>query len=609
MSGSGPLKAFLLTETGDPRDRACCGLLAVLVLALYWPVTGFPFVDLDDQIYVFGNPNVSGGLSSQGIWWAFTTFWGANWHPLAWISHMLDVSLFGMDAGGHHLVNLLFHAANAALLFGLLRRMTGRLVESGVVAVLFAIHPLHVESVAWISERKDVLCAFFFLLTLSAYARYRDRPGPGRYGLVLFLFAMALLSKPMAVTLPFVLLLLDRWPLRAGFSAKLLLEKAPLLLMSTASSYVTLIAQASGEAIASAGHIPPAARFLNATHACLQYLLKTLWPSGLSVFYPLSRFEGRGAFLPAAILAAITIAAIVLYRRKRWLAVGWFWYLGMLVPVIGIVQVGMQGMADRYTYLPSIGLFVIAAWGAADVAERMKLPRAAILPCILVPVALLSISAWRQVGRWSDSTTLYMSAAEAVPGNWFAHKYLAIEAARHGRRDEARRHLTRVLEAGAGYNDFQYAIFRAHGGEGAGEAEDYLQQVESGLRADAAKMREVGLGMAEAGRLTEAEHFFRLSVRLFPGYPEGHYDLAVALLKRGRADEALPHFREALRIEPVDADANNRIGVSLVRLGRWPESIPFFRAALRFQPDHEDARFNLEKALDRGYHGKKAPDG
>jgi hypothetical protein len=581
--------------------------LAGLTLAVYGRVAGYPFVDLDDQVYVFGNPNVSGGLSAGGVAWAFTTFWGANWHPLAWLSHMLDVSLFGMRAGGHHVVSVLIHASNAALLFALLRRTTGSVRESGLVAILFAIHPLHVESVAWISERKDVLCAFFFLLALIAYARYRERPGPWRYGLVAWLYALALMAKPMAVTLPFVLLLLDRWPLRAGFSRALLLEKAPLFLMSAAASVVTLLAQASGEAVASASHLPPAARFLNAAHAYAGYLQKAFWPSGLSVFYPLPRFTGDAAkaLVPALALAAVTAAAIACLRRRPWLAVGWFWFLGMLVPVIGLVQVGMQGMADRYFYLPSIGLFVAVAWGGGELAERLKVRGPALAAIVLVPLALLAASAWHQVGSWSDSATLYRRAAEAVPGNWFAHKYLATEAARHGRREEALGHLARVLEAGAGYNDYQYAIFREHGGEGAAEAGEYLASVEAGIRADAEKMREIGLSKAEAGRLGEAEHFLRLSVRLFPRYAEGHYDLAVALARLGRNDEALPHFREALRIAPVDADACNRIGVALLRLGRVDESLPFFRAALRFDPGHEDAGYNLEKALARAGRGKK----
>jgi tetratricopeptide (TPR) repeat protein len=576
-------------------------LLVCLVIAVYYRVSGYPFVDLDDQIYVFGNPVVGSGLTLDGFRWAFVTFCGANWHPVTWLSHMTDVSLFGMDPGKHHLVSLLFHAANSVLLFVLIKRMTARQAESWIVAALFAIHPLHVESVAWISERKDVLCAFFFLLTLLAYARYREKPGAWRYGAVVFLYAMALMSKPMAVTLPFVLLLLDVWPLRAGFSGRLILEKIPLFLMSAASSLVTFLAQSGGEAVAPADFLSPGARLVNSTIYAVDYLRMAAWPSRLSVFYPIPRFGGIPAkwIVASMVLGTITSLAVWQIRKRPWLAIGWFWYLGMLVPVVGIVQVGMQGMADRYTYLPLIGIFIAAVWEGRELTEASGIRPAVAGSAILAVIAMLSVSAWSRVGCWSDSVRLFQSAAEAVPGNWLAHRYLGIEAARLGRTAESLDHIAIVLQAGAGYNDFQYGLFREHGGADAGAAGEMLVQFEKGIRSDAEALRDVGLKVAGTGRLEDAVFILRQAVRLWPGYPEGHYDLAIALGRLGREQESLPHFRYALRIAPVDPESNNRIGVSLVRLGRAEASLPYFRATLRQQPGYGDAMFNLAIALDR----------
>jgi tetratricopeptide (TPR) repeat protein len=432
--------------------------LAALVALAYGAVGGLGFVNFDDPRYVFQNPHVQRGLTFEGVAWAFTTFHAGNWHPLTWLSHMLDVELFGLDPGPHHVVNAVLHGVATLLLFGLLRSATGRTWPSALVAALFAVHPLHVESVAWISERKDVLSAVFWMLATWAYVRHARRPGAARYAAVAAALALGLMSKPMVVTLPVALLLLDFWPLGRISSAAplrpqalaLVREKAPLLALSLASGAVALLAQSRGGGVASLPALQASARIGNALLSCALYLGKTVWPARLAAVYPHPALGAGGmpawAVLASALLAA-ALTALVLWQRRRRpvLAVGWLWYLVTLLPVIGLVQVGLQGMADRYTYLPLVGIFVALAWLAAEAAEASPRRRVVVATaCVGVVLACAAVSR-RQVETWRDSFTLFGHALEVTEGNWLALRNLGIAQQDAGRYAEAIASLERSL--------------------------------------------------------------------------------------------------------------------------------------------------------------------
>ena len=405
--------------------------LALLTLAVYLPVLAHGFIRFDDPYFVTRNPRVQAGLTWEGIAWAFQAVVASNWHPFTLLSHMLDCELFGMDPLGHHLTSLLLHTASVVLLFEALRRMTGSTWRSAAVAALFAIHPPHVESVAWIAERKDVLSGFFWMLTLLAWERYVRQPSPKRYAAVALALAAGLLSKPMVVTLPFVLLLLDVWPLRRGIRGK---EKLPLFALSAATCVATLIAQSGTIHLAS--RFPMELRFANAVLSYVAYLGKTLFPTRLAVFYPMpTEFPAWKVAGAALLLAALTLLAL---RAPRYVTVGWLWFLGTLVPVIGIVQVGGQSMADRYLYLPSIGLFLIAAWGV---------PRRAVWIPAWIPILLaLAITTRLQLRHWQDSETLFRHAVAVTERNFVAHLHLAQIYAESGERGPALDHFRATLE-------------------------------------------------------------------------------------------------------------------------------------------------------------------
>ena len=408
---TGPRKAALLAAIGLG--------LAAATLAAYAPALRGEFIDAyDDADYVFDNPRVKAGPTWAGVGWAFARSHAANWHPLTWISHMIDCGIWGLDSRGHHLSSLLLHALNSVLLLLALDRMTGRTWRAALVAALFALHPLHVESVAWISERKDLLSTLFWLLAILAWVRYARRPGAGRYATVVVLHLLALLSKPMPVTLPFTLLLLDFWPLgRLSLdsptlrrdASRLVAEKLPLLALSAASSAVTYLVQSAAGAVTFLESLPFPARVANAVVSYAKYLVLAAWPRELAPFYPYP----EGGIPPwevaasALFLAAVTVAVLLAARTKPWLAFGWLWYVGTLVPVIGIVQVGLQSMADRYTYVPLVGIFVAVVWGAGDLARRWRVPPAFRSAAVLVLLLSLAVAARREAGTWHDSVTLF----------------------------------------------------------------------------------------------------------------------------------------------------------------------------------------------------------
>jgi protein O-mannosyl-transferase len=431
-------------------------VLAVCTLLAYYPVLQGGFINYDDPSYVTANSHVKAGLSVESIGWAFSTFFFYNWHPLTWISHMLDIQIFGLNPLGHHLTSLLLHTGNSVLLFVLFRRMTGSTWKSAFVAALFALHPLHVESVAWVSERKDVLCTLFGLLATLAYVEYARSAGKGAYLLCAMLFMAGLMAKPMLITLPFVLLLLDYWPLKrlqpeetghflSAPSSHLILEKIPLVALSLVSTVVTFMAQKQGGALHNDNSLLQNAG--NAAVSYVTYILNMFWPAKLAVYYPLhSAMLSSGTIaLATLILIAVTGAVFYAGRRFPFLPVGWLWYLGTLVPVIGFIQVGEHALADRYTYIPLIGLFIILAWGGAALGERMRLPKTLLFGAALVILIACALLSNLQARKWHDSVTLFSHAVAVTENNDLAHKNLGAALANRGQFEEALAHVTESL--------------------------------------------------------------------------------------------------------------------------------------------------------------------
>ena len=564
------------------KSLTICLLLIATTLLVFWQVQNYDFVNIDDPHYVSDNPFVKRGLTRASFIWAFTTTRVANWHPLTWLSHMLDYQLYGMNPGGHHLTSVLLHLANAVLLFLVLNRMTGTLWRSGFVAALFAIHPLHVESVAWISERKDVLSTFFWILTMWMYLRYTERPNFFRYMLALFSFALGLMAKPMLVTLPCVMLLLDYWPLRRfrpgettaiTSAAKeqgtpffyLLLEKIPFFALSTASSIVTFLVQKSGGAV-TVDIYPLKIRLANALLSYVTYMGKMIWPGGLVVYYlhPGKSLPGWHAVVAGLVLACLSIAFLRAARRHPYLAVGWLWYLGTLVPVIGLVQVGMQAMADRYTYVPLIGLFIICVWGVYDLVKGWRHGKVLLALSAGVLFLALTTCTWLQVRHWKNSATLFQHALTINAENYVAHNNLGAALIQQGKIEEGISHYTKALEINPNY----WLAYSNFGG--------YL----------------VGQGKVE-----EAMHHCSEAVRLNPNSPEAHSNLGLALALQGKFEEAAAHYSEALRLRPEYAHAHRNLGLALERLGRLEEASTHYSKAVFFKPEFVQAHLNLATVL------------
>jgi len=531
------------------RD-ACFGkiiislLLVVSISAVYWQVGSHGFV-YDDDYYITGNAHLKRGLDFQSIAWAFTTFECANWHPLTWISHLLDVELFGFTPGGHHLMNVALHAANTLLLFLLFCRLTGAIARSGILAAFFALHPLHVESVAWVAERKELLCAFFWMLSLHGYCCYATRRRLAGYLLVLACFTLGLMAKPMIVTLPFVLLLLDYWPLhrlaawRTGGITdgqmlpywRLLLEKLPLFALAAASCAVTMAAQRSGKAVTSLNFISFPERVANALVSYASYLGKMLWPADLAVFYPfrleIPLWQSAAA---AALLACITFAALRYRQQKPYLLFGWLWYLGTLVPVIGLVQVGLQSMADRYSYIPLTGIFVMIIWGVGDAVAKWQ--RRSLLLRTLAGAALMGcgIVTWNQVATWRSPKTLFSHALASTDNNFLAYFNL-------------------------------------------------------------------GAALESEGLIDEAFANYQKAFDIFPKLGMVNFKLGSILHKKGMLDEAIDHYYLELRYFPRFAACYNNLGIALAEKGEYDEAMEIFTRALALEPDNSFTKSNLEKTL------------
>lgn len=536
------------------RPELVAPALALATVLVYLPVFQNELVEYDDDYYISQNPNLKLGLSGEGVKWAFTESYGANWYPLTWLSLMLDYELFGFSAPALHGVNLALHVASVVLLFILFLRMTRSLGPSAFIAAIFALHPVHVESVAWAAERKDVLSGLFWMLTLWAYVLYAEKPGPRRLTLVALFLALGLMSKPMLVTLPFVLLLLDVWPLgRLGKAptSRLVVEKIPLFALVAISSAVTFYVQRAEGAVQPLQTYSFGVRVANALVAYAAYIGKAFWPVRLSAYYPhpgdsLPLWKAGAAF--AGLLAA-TLCSIALARRDerlRFLPAGWLWYLGTLVPVIGLVQVGQQAMADRYTYLPYIGLSIVVAFGFAEVAKRFSIPRPALVALGFGSVLALAVAAWAQVRVWRDSVTLFEHALRVTDENALAHINLGVAYLNRGRLDEAERELSEAI--------------RIH--PGAAEAHAAL----AGVRAD-------------QGRNEEALELYRAALRLDPGSSSTHRELANLLLKSGDPTQAVVHFREASALAPADGDVLADLAVALAGEGRYEDAMAKFEEA------------------------------
>ncbi len=554
------------------RKRILAGLLlAAAAAAVYAPVAGHSFLVYDDDIYVTANEMVRTGLTAEGLSWAFTTFHAGNWHPLTWLSHMLDVQLFGLRPGGHHLVSAALHAFTAALLFLVLAGCTARAGLSFVAAGLFALHPLRVESVAWVAERKDVLSGMFWVLGLGAYLLYARRPGRTRFALVALVQALGLAAKPMMVSFPLTLLLLDWWPLgrlrpdRGRAPWRVLAEKIPFVLLSAASAAMTVAAQLAAGAVENLDNLPFGARVANAAVAYVAYLWKTVWPAGLAPFYPHPRL-GLPWWRTAAalsVLAAVSLAAAAARRRQPWLAWGWAWYLVTLVPVIGLFQVGSQAMADRYTYVPLIGPVLAAVWSASEGMKRwgMRGARAwpAAAPFLLASAALTA----GQLAHWRDSFAIFTHTLEVTQDNWLAHNNLGMVLTVTGRGDEAMDHFREALRLKPDYGTAHYNL---------------------------------GTSLYDKGRMGEALNHFQEAVRLRPT-SQAFTNLGATLLALRREEEAINACREAMSLDRLNPLPVYNLGNILAGQGKDREAEFYFRQALRIKPDYPEARNNLAEIL------------
>jgi len=613
-----------------------CIFLAAIIWVVFGQTLGHEFVNYDDDLYVYENPAVTRGLTLQGIIWAFTHVHCSNWHPLTWVSHMLDCQFYGLSPGGHHLTNILFHTATAILLFLILRQMTGALWRSAFVAAVFAIHPLRVESVAWVAERKDVLSGLFFMLTIGAYVRYVQRrlKVEGResraqavpaldsrlwtldYYLVVLFFALGLMCKPMLVTLPFVLMLLDYWPLERVTSDKwrvtrfripvpqlsslnhLLLEKLPLLGLAVASGVVTIFAQT--DAIQSFEQISLSLRVGNALISYVAYLGQMFWPLGLAVLYPFTA-GGVGVsevVLSLGLLAGISTGVFVLRRRRPYFLTGWLWYLIMLAPVIGIVQVGAQARADRYTYLPQIGLYLLLTWAAADLCAGWRHRRVVLGGGSTIILMALIFCARAQTVYWRNSESLWTHTLACTSDNFIGHNNLGTALLKTGNADEAMVHYQMALEIkpdfAEAHNNLGNFLFQ----KGSVDEAMVHYQMALEIKPDYAEAHyNLGYALLKMGNVDEAIAHFQKALQIKPDYAEAHNNLGYALIQKGSVDEAIPHFQKALQIKPDYADAHNNLGNILLEKGSVDEAIIHFQKALQIKPDDADAHNNLGTAL------------
>jgi Flp pilus assembly protein TadD len=588
-----------------------CLLLAVVTLIVYWPVTHCDFVNYDDPDYFTSNPHVLNGLTAANVTWAFTTSHAANWHPLTWLSLMLDAELFGKGPAGPHFTNLVFHAANAVLLFLLFRRLTGAVWRSALVAALFALHPMHVESVAWVSERKDVLSTFFGLLSLLFYARYAQNKetfntqhSTINYTMALLCFALALMSKPMAVTLPFVMLLLDWWPLgrvssvecRVSRFQHLMVEKIPFFVLSAISCVVTFMVQQKGGAVAKLAEFSVSSRIENTFVSYARYLEKTFWPVTLANPYPyVAHWPWAWVLFAVALFVGLCVAAVWLGRKFPFVFTGWFWFVGTLVPVIGLVQVGIQSIADRYTYLPLIGLFTVLVWGGAEACTRWHVPRRGNVFGVMI---VLIACAWQtriQVGYWQNNETLFRHTLAVTKNNRLAYNNLGTWLSKKGQIAEAMDCFRKSLQINPNDSSVLYNLGNVFAKLG-----DWDQAIVNYRHAleiapgQADILDNLGFALAAKKQFADAIACFEAALKIDPDSASTHNNLGTVLFMEKQFEEAARHYREALRITPDDPQIYSNLGDALVKQGQTTEAVQRYQEALRLKPGDPKIKAKLQ---------------
>jgi tetratricopeptide (TPR) repeat protein len=597
-------------------DIIVCLFLLLVTLTVYWQVSKFDFVNFDDQ-KVSDNYFIQSGLTPDGFRWSFSfkdkekTYW----HPLTWLSHMLDVEIYGMDPGRHHLTNLLLHIASSLLLFLIFHRMTGALWSSAFVAMLFALHPLNVESVAWISERKNVLSTFFWMLTLWAYAYYTRKPNMVRYTSVMVAFTLGLLAKPMLVTLPFTLLLLDYWPLkritlhppelrRLNAAIRLILEKLPLLILSLLSVYMSVASLGEAGNVASIESVPLKLRIENAFVSYLEYIGKLIWPTNLAVFYPypdhIPGWQVLGALI---ILVGISICVFKSLRKNPYLGVGWLWYLGTLIPVIGLIQAGLwPAIADRWTYVPLIGFFVMLAWGIPQLVNRWQHKSIILVSGTSVLLIILTITTYNQIGHWRDSAALFKHAIKSVGSNAVAHNNLGDAFSEQNKLDTAIKHYFIALDINPrstlAYNNLGNAF--AKQGKPTEAIRYYSEALQINPAFDVARLN-LGNTLLKQGKNKQAAAYFYETLSINPNFAEYHNSLGLALLRMGKLEEAIYYFRIAFQLKPYYADTRNNLKLALIIQDKLNQALDIFEATLNFTPEDSDLNSRMEELLKRKF--------
>ena len=599
-----------------------CLLLAAITLLAYWPVQHHEFINLDDDLYITGNQKVKAGLTTDGLIWAFDFNGKSYWHPLTWLSHMLDVELFGLNSAAHHLANLWIHLVNVLLLFGVLYRATGRLYRCAFIAALFAVHPLNVDSVAWMAERKNLLSTFFWVLTMLLYMRYVERPSAKRYGYMSLAFACGLMTKPMLVTLPFVLLLMDYWPLKrlddkhgwqhsatwqdtmfaparkCGVS-RLIVEKMPLLMLSGVSIWISILSTQEIDMMVATDTVPLTLRIGNALVSYLGYLSKIFWPHNLAIFYPFPKNLPFWLVVGSGILLVAMTALIILKsNRKPYLATGWLWYLGTLVPVIGIVQAGVwPSMADRWVYIPMIGILIIIAWATAEMITKWR-PKMQVLVAVLGVSALVCcvFLARLQLHHWQNSRLLFRHALNVTGGSDIVHNNLGSALLWEGDFKAALHHFKAALKFNPLmtklHNNIAQTLVKL------GRINQAVDRYRVSLKLDpfeAETHNGLAVALFEQGRIKESIHHLHTAVRLEPKYPDVYVNLGAVYRQQGNSKMAARYYLQALRLNPDLPEAHNNLGLLLMTEGKYKVAAAYFRKALEIKPEFSPARENLKK--------------
>ena len=640
----------MVSAQNRSRQDLCVGLfLAILITVVFWQVSKNDFVNLDDDFYVYENRQLREGFTIENIIWAFSTFYAGNWHPLTWLSHIFDYTLYGLNPMGHHWTNVQLHCANSLLLFVILRQMTGTLWRSAFVAALFGLHPLHVESVAWVSGRKDVLSTFWGLLTLAGYYRYVLHPGLLNYLLVIVCLSLGLLAKPMLVTFPFVLLLLDYWPLKRfdlipdslksdgtpGFdhrkTFRLILEKIPLVIPVVISAILTFTAQKRIGAVFPLEMLPLQDRIANALVSYVNYVFKAIWPRHLAVYYPHpgDTLAGWKVLGSALLIMAVLIGALRVSKRYPYIVVGLLWYFGTLVPVIGLVQVGGQALADRYTYIPLTGIFIAVAWGAFDFLEKWRYQKIFLAVSATITLSYFTAYTYVQAGHWKDTRTLYQNAINVTDNNYFAYNGLGVFLHKKKDFDAAIYNYEKALHINPDYADAHSNLGLALSEKGKIDAAVLEYKEALKIKPDnIAALFNLGNALADLGKFDEAVFYYKEALKLKPDFVEAHYNLANTqvqlgndneadihyaealriyprnekahynygnlLLRQGKPKQAMFHFAEALKQDPYLAEAYDQIGVILARQGKYKKARVFFLKAIQIRPNYTQAQEHLE---------------